>query len=63
MASANNGSAGKWEVVKKGKKQNSAGGKNQPDKKTGGRKALSESNLPRIDPSGKWHIERTNVNS
>lgn len=52
MASANNGSVGKWEVVKKGKKPNSTGEK-KPDKKTGGRKALSESNLPRIDPSGK----------
>ncbi|KAG5277384.1 hypothetical protein AALO_G00116900 [Alosa alosa] len=51
MASANNGSVGKWEVVKKSKKQSSTGGKNQPDKKTGGRKALSESNLPKVDPS------------
>uniref|UniRef100_A0A7N6BVE8 Transmembrane protein 214 n=1 Tax=Anabas testudineus TaxID=64144 RepID=A0A7N6BVE8_ANATE len=48
MAS-NNGSAGKWEVVKKGKKSNSSGaGKNSADKKTGngGRKALGESNQP-----------------
>ncbi|XP_041831329.1 transmembrane protein 214 [Melanotaenia boesemani] len=46
MAS-NNGSAGKWEVVKKGKKSNSSGGaKNTTDKKSGsgGRKALGESN-------------------
>ncbi|KAM9703956.1 transmembrane protein 214 [Menidia menidia] len=47
MAS-NNGSAGKWEVVKKGKKSsnNSGGGKNPTDKKSGsgGRKALGESN-------------------
>lgn len=52
MAS-NNGSAGKWEVVKKGKKNsNSGGGKNQGDKKTGngGRKALGESNLPTRPP-------------
>lgn len=48
MAS-NNGSFGKWEVVKKGKKSNPAGGaKNATDKKSGGggRKALSESNQP-----------------
>lgn len=48
MAS-NNGSVGKWEVVKKGKKtNNSGGGKNPADKKSGngGRKALGESNLP-----------------
>lgn len=48
MAS-NNGTAGKWEVVKKGKKSNSSGGgKNPADKKTGngGRKALGESNQP-----------------
>lgn len=48
MAS-NNGSIGKWEVVKKGKKNsNSTGSKNVADKKSGGggRKALSESNLP-----------------
>ncbi|XP_033931345.1 transmembrane protein 214 [Pseudochaenichthys georgianus] len=49
MAS-NNGSAGKWEVVKKGKKNTSAtggGGKNPSDKKpvAGGRKALGESNI------------------
>lgn len=48
MAS-NNGSFGKWEVVKKGKKSNgSGGGKNPTDKKSGsgGRKALGESNQP-----------------
>lgn len=48
MAS-NNGSFGKWEVVKKGKKNSiSKGTKNAADKKSGGggRKALSESNLP-----------------
>lgn len=48
MAS-NNGSFGKWEVVKKGKKSNtSGGGKNATDKKSasGGRKALGESNQP-----------------
>ncbi|KAF3850160.1 hypothetical protein F7725_019879 [Dissostichus mawsoni] len=49
MAS-NNGSVGKWEVVKKGKKNTSAtggGGKNPSDKKpgAGGRKALGESNI------------------
>lgn len=52
MAS-NNGSAGKWEVVKKGKKNNgSGGGKNANDKKTGsgGRKALGESNQPSRPP-------------
>lgn len=46
MAS-NNGSAGKWEVVKKGKKNNAA------DKKSGGgggRKALGESNQPSRPP-------------
>ncbi|MFT7810769.1 transmembrane protein 214 [Arapaima gigas] len=52
MASpASNGSVGKWEVVKKGKKPSGGRGKGQQDKKSGGRKALSESNLPRIDPS------------
>lgn len=48
MAS-NNGSLGKWEVVKKGKKSSgSGGGKNPTDKKPGGggRKALGESNQP-----------------
>ncbi|KAF3703065.1 Transmembrane protein 214-B [Channa argus] len=52
MAS-NNGSAGKWEVVKKGKKHNSSvGGKNATDKKpgSGGRKALGESNQPSRPP-------------
>ncbi|XP_072217903.1 transmembrane protein 214 [Leuresthes tenuis] len=46
MAS-NNSSVGKWEVVKKGKKNSSlGGGKNAADKKSGngGRKALGESN-------------------
>ncbi|XP_037541551.1 transmembrane protein 214 [Nematolebias whitei] len=47
MAS-NNGSAGKWEVVKKGKKSNSAGAKTEkkPGGGGGGRKALGESNQP-----------------
>ncbi|CAK6979443.1 transmembrane protein 214 [Scomber scombrus] len=55
MAS-NNGSVGKWEVVKKGKKgSSSGGGKNPNDKKPGGgsgvgRKALGESNLPARAP-------------
>uniref|UniRef100_A0A7N9AP85 Transmembrane protein 214 n=1 Tax=Mastacembelus armatus TaxID=205130 RepID=A0A7N9AP85_9TELE len=52
MAS-NNGSAGKWEVVKKGKKSHSSGGgKNPAEKKTGngGRKALGESNQPSRPP-------------
>uniref|UniRef100_A0A3P8S5D9 Transmembrane protein 214 n=1 Tax=Amphiprion percula TaxID=161767 RepID=A0A3P8S5D9_AMPPE len=52
MAS-NNGSAGKWEIVKKGKKNNSSGaGKDTTDKKTGsgGRKALGESNQPSRPP-------------
>ncbi|KAI1897684.1 hypothetical protein AGOR_G00085820 [Albula goreensis] len=58
MASAgNNGSIGKWEVVKKSKKQNSA--KNQSEKKSGGRKALSESNLPRIDPAPPLKMSET----
>ncbi|KAG7453909.1 hypothetical protein JOB18_047160 [Solea senegalensis] len=48
MAS-NNGSAGKWEVVKKGKKNNSSG-KNPSEKNSGGRKALGESNLPSRPP-------------
>ena len=46
MAS-NNGTVGKWEVVKKGKKNPNSGGK-PGDKKSGGggeRKALTESNL------------------
>ncbi|XP_071388553.1 transmembrane protein 214 isoform X1 [Centroberyx affinis] len=52
MAS-NNGSVGKWEVVKKGKKNSSSGaGKPTADKKSGGggRKALTESNLPSRPP-------------
>ncbi|XP_046877955.1 transmembrane protein 214 [Hypomesus transpacificus] len=51
MAS-NNGSVGKWEVVKKGKKPNNSGGKNPvADKKSGGgRKALTESNLHTLPP-------------
>uniref|UniRef100_A0A1A7XUW1 Transmembrane protein 214 n=1 Tax=Iconisemion striatum TaxID=60296 RepID=A0A1A7XUW1_9TELE len=48
MAS-NNGSAGKWEVVKKGKKSNSAGGKTEKSG-GGGRKALGESNQPSRPP-------------
>jgi hypothetical protein len=45
MAS-NNGTVGKWEVVKKGKKNPNSGGK-PGDKKSGGgeRKVLTESNL------------------
>ncbi|KAJ8270461.1 hypothetical protein GJAV_G00115020 [Gymnothorax javanicus] len=58
MASAgNNGSVGKWEVVKKSKKPN--GGKNLSDKKSGGRKALSESNLPRIHPAPPLKMSET----
>ncbi|KAJ8355492.1 hypothetical protein SKAU_G00182860 [Synaphobranchus kaupii] len=58
MASAgNNSSVGKWEVVKKSKKAN--GGKNPSDKKAGGRKALSESNLPRIDPAPPLKMSET----
>uniref|UniRef100_A0A1A8E466 Transmembrane protein 214 n=1 Tax=Nothobranchius kadleci TaxID=1051664 RepID=A0A1A8E466_NOTKA len=49
MAS-NNGSAGKWEVVKKGKKGNSAGGKTEKSGGGGGRKALGESNQPSRPP-------------
>nr|XP_015803087.2 transmembrane protein 214 [Nothobranchius furzeri] len=51
MAS-NNGSAGKWEVVKKGKKSNSAGGKTEKSGGGGGggRKALGESNQPSRTP-------------
>lgn len=47
MAS-NNGSVGKWEVVRKGKKNNPVGAKTPADKKSGsgGRKALGESNQP-----------------
>ncbi|KAF5907908.1 transmembrane protein, partial [Clarias magur] len=44
--SNNNGSVGKWEVVKRGKKNNSAV-KSQPDKKS--RKALSETNSPKVN--------------
>eukprot|EP00063_Salmo_salar_P086935 XP_014061770.1 PREDICTED: transmembrane protein 214-like isoform X2 [Salmo salar] len=49
MAS-NNSQVGKWEVVKKSKKPGTAGsgGKN-PGEKKAGRKALSESNMTRID--------------
>ncbi|KAM4712472.1 LOW QUALITY PROTEIN: transmembrane protein 214 [Anableps anableps] len=47
MAS-NNGSAGKWEVVKKGKKSNPGGGK--PGGGNGSRKALGESNQPSRPP-------------
>ncbi|GAA6102615.1 transmembrane protein 214 [Tachysurus ichikawai] len=48
MASSanNNGSVGKWEVVKRGKKQNSAAAKSQVDKKS--RKTLGESNSPKL---------------
>ncbi|XP_069571566.1 LOW QUALITY PROTEIN: transmembrane protein 214 [Brachyistius frenatus] len=52
MAS-NNGSAGKWEVVKKGKRSsNGGGGGGKSDKKQpgGGRKALGESNQPARPP-------------
>ncbi|XP_068199318.1 transmembrane protein 214 [Antennarius striatus] len=52
MAS-NNGSVGKWEVVKKGKKSNSPGGGKSPTVKKaggGGRKALGESNQPSRPP-------------
>lgn len=48
MASSanNNGSAGKWEVVRRSKKPNS-GAKSQADKKS--RKALIESNSPKLE--------------
>ncbi|XP_059213055.1 transmembrane protein 214 [Centropristis striata] len=51
MAS-NNGSVGKWEVVKKGRKNSSGGGKTPADKKAGNgaRKALGESNQPSRPP-------------
>ncbi|XP_023682339.1 transmembrane protein 214 isoform X1 [Paramormyrops kingsleyae] len=53
-------SVGKWEVVKKNKKHsNSAAGKSQPDKKSGGRKALGESNMPRIDPAPPLKMSET----
>ncbi|PWA27349.1 hypothetical protein CCH79_00000575 [Gambusia affinis] len=50
MAS-NNGSAGKWEVVKKGRKSNPGGGKSSGGN-GGSRKALGESNQPsrHLDP-------------
>lgn len=47
MASSN-GSVGKWEVVKKGKKSNPGGGKSGGG--NGGRKALGESNQPSRTP-------------
>lgn len=47
MASSN-GSVGKWEVVKKGKKSNPGGGKSGGG--NGGRKALGESNQPSRPP-------------
>ncbi|KAM9354715.1 transmembrane protein 214 [Pholidichthys leucotaenia] len=47
MAS-NNGSVGKWEVVKKGKKNSSSGGGKSAA--SGGRKALGESNQPSRPP-------------
>lgn len=47
MASSN-GAVGKWEVVKKGKKSSTGGGKSSAEKKgnSGNRKALGDSNLP-----------------
>ncbi|XP_056150287.1 transmembrane protein 214 [Lampris incognitus] len=48
MAS-NNGSAGKWEVVKKGKKSSSSGG-GKTSTGGAGRKALAEANLPSRPP-------------
>lgn len=51
-SASNNGSVGKWEVVKRGKKQNSAA-KTQVDKKS--RKALIESNAPKLDLYRKWN--------
>ncbi|XP_019746549.1 transmembrane protein 214 isoform X1 [Hippocampus comes] len=52
MASSN-GAVGKWEVVKKGKKSSTGGGKSSAEKKgnSGNRKALGESNLPSRQPS------------
>ncbi|KAM6954178.1 transmembrane protein 214 [Aplochiton taeniatus] len=52
IMASNNGSIGKWEVVKKGKKNsNTAAGGKQADKKFGGgRKALTESNLHSLPP-------------
>lgn len=52
MASSanNNGSAGKWEVVRRSKKPNS-GAKSQADKKS--RKALIESNSPKLELNRK----------
>lgn len=55
MASSanNNGSAGKWEVVKRGKKPNSVA-KSQADKKS--RKALIESNSSKLDLYRKSNV-------
>lgn len=55
MASSanNNGSVGKWEVVRRGKKQSSAA-KSQADKKS--RKALSESNSPKLELYRKSNV-------
>lgn len=53
MASAANVSASmKWEVVKKSKKPNGSA-RQQNVKTSAGRKALAESNMPRIDPARK----------
>ncbi|MBN3286624.1 T214B protein, partial [Polyodon spathula] len=51
MASTTNaGASMKWEVVKKSKKPNSSA-RQQNVKTSAGRKALAESNMPRIDPA------------
>lgn len=56
MASSanNNGSVGKWEVVRRGKKQSGAASKSQTDKKS--RKALMEANAPKFDLHRKWNV-------
>lgn len=62
IMASNNSQVGKWEVVKKSKKPGTAGsgGKN-PGEKKAGRKALSESNMTRIDQLRKLTWLATHV--
>lgn len=58
MAS-NEGSAGKWEVVKKGKKSSNSGGEKRAG--SGGRKALGESNQEADRRKSGWPAVSVNL--
>ncbi|XP_039604247.1 transmembrane protein 214 [Polypterus senegalus] len=58
-SSINNGSFGKWEMVKKNKKAGMAGKMQNVKKGDGGRKALTEANMPKLYPSSPLKTSQT----